>query len=1218
MLNRTGSGATTVTTHPYLQELRQRVLVFDGAMGTTIQRVKLTAADYGGERYDGCPEILAVTRPDAIAEIHAAYLEAGCDVLETDTFTGTRIKLDDYQLGDRTHEINRAAARLARQVADRFSTPERPRFVAGSMGPSGMLPSSDDPSLSNITYQQLAEVYREQAAALIEGGVDLLLIETSQDILEVRAAITGIRRAFAQLERALPIQAQVTLDTSGRMLLGTDIAAAATILLRMRVDIIGLNCSTGPEHMREPVRYLTEHMPLPISTIPNAGLPLNVGGQAVYPLEPDPLAEALCEFVGEFGVNVVGGCCGTTPDHMRRVVQALSELSPEARGKPQARLSRFVADPAAGRASRLQVASAVRAASLTQDPPPLLVGERVNAQGSRKAKQALLADDYDTLLAIAREQVESGAHILDVQVAVTERADEVDQMHRTVKKLEMGVEAPLVIDTTEASVVQAALETYPGRAVINSINLENGRQRVDAVLPLAREHGAAVVALTIDEQGMARTAERKLEVARRIHAIATEDFGLDPEALIFDALTFPVTTGQEDLRDSAVQTIEAIRRIKAELPGVLTILGVSNVSFGVKPHARAALNSVFLYHAVRAGLDAAIVNPAHITPYAEIPDDQRQLCDDLLLDRSEDALPRFIAYYEQHGADAAAGGRGEQADPTEGMTVDQRVHYQILHRKKAGIEDLIDVTVAGRAAGMEPGSPGAPARPEGVPAPGEPLDGWTTTPALSAAAVDVLNNVLLPAMKDVGDRFGAGELILPFVLQSAEVMKRAVAHLERYLERAEGYTKGKVVLATVFGDVHDIGKNLVNTILSNNGYTVYDLGKQVPLNTILDKAVEVNADAIGLSALLVSTSKQMPLCVQELHRRGMQVPVIVGGAAINRAYGRRILFVGEDGREEPYGPGVFYARDAFEGLELMDQLTDPERRVAVVDKVKREAVEARDAEQRRGAVASAGPAAGPARSSLPPAPVVVAPFWGSRVLDRVAVEDVAVYLDRNALFRGRWGGVAHGEEYARLVREEFEPRLEHMLREARQRRSLHPRAVYGYFPCRAEGDDVVILDPADHSRVVERFTFPRQPDGERLSLADYFATADGQPTAMGLQVVTMGDRASCEVERMQAAGEYSEAYFLHGLSVQMAEAMADYVNARVRRELALPGGAGKRYSWGYAAIPDLSDHTRVFRLLGVEEAIGVTLTAAYQLVPEQSTAAVVVPHPGAVYFAIRP
>ncbi|HEV2460846.1 MAG TPA: dihydropteroate synthase, partial [Ktedonobacterales bacterium] len=895
-----------------------------------------------------------------------------------------------------------------------------------------------------------------------------------------------------------------------------------------------------------------------------------------------------------------------------RIRERLADLSPAQLHHPLDRLAGF--GPEERRRASLPVASAVRAVALAQDPAPLIVGERVNAQGSRKVKQALLADDYDTLLQVARQQVEGGAHVLDVQVALTERGDEADQMRLAVKKLEMGIEAPLVIDTTEAGVVQSALETYPGRAVINSVNLENGRQRVDSVLPLAREHGSAVVALTIDEEGMAKTAEKKLEVARRIYEIATREYGLPPEALLFDALTFPVTTGQEELRDSALQTFEGIRRIKAELPGVLIILGVSNASFGVAPHARAALNSVFLYHAVEAGLDAAIVNPAHITPYAEVPAEERTLCDDLLFNRDPDALPRFIAYYESHGAAAK---KEEQADPTAGMTVDQRIHYQILHRKKEGVEALIDAAVAYRTAGLAAEDADPAARPEGVPAPGEPLDGWVTTSELSRCAVDVLNGVLLPAMKDVGDRFGAGELILPFVLQSAEVMKKSVAHLERYLERSEGFTKGRVVLATVFGDVHDIGKNLVNTILSNNGYTVYDLGKQVPLNTIIDKALEVKADAIGLSALLVSTSKQMPLCVGELHRRGIQVPVIVGGAAINRAYGRRILYVGEDGHAEPFGPGVFYARDAFEGLETMDQLMDPQKRPQLVEKVKREAAAARETEAKRDAAKSA-PAAAPVRSNLPPAPVVTPPFWGPRMLDRVAVEDVARCLDLNALYRGRWGVVAHGAEYERLIAEQFAPRLERMLREARQKRQLRPRAVYGYFPARTEGDSLIVLDPNDHTRTLERFDFPRQPEGEHLCLADYFATADGSPTTVALQVVTMGDRASEETAKLQAAGDYSEAYFLHGLSVQMAEAMADYVNERVCRELGYTGGQGKRFSWGYAAIPELADHERAFRLLGVPEALGVTLTESHQLVPEQSTAAIVVPHPDAVYFAVRP
>ncbi|HEY6408358.1 MAG TPA: homocysteine S-methyltransferase family protein, partial [Ktedonobacteraceae bacterium] len=828
----------------FLDILAERVIIYDGAMGTNIQRYQLSAEDYGGQATEGCNEYLVLTKPAVVEEIHAGFFEAGCDVIETDSFTASWLKLDEYGIGALTSEVNLTAARLARRVADSYSTAKHPRFVAGSIGPTGMLPSSNDPLLSNITYQQLAEIFQEQAAALLEGGVDVLLIETSQDILEVRATITGIRRAMQQVGRKVPIQAQVSLDTSGRMLLGTDIAAVMTTLVALRVDIVGLNCSTGPEHMREPLRFLAENCPLPISTIPNAGIPLNVNGLAVYPMEPEPMAAALRDFISEFGVNIVGGCCGSSHEHLKAIVKAC-------RNEP--RCARPGADNNFSHKdfSRITppfVSSGIRATALQQVPAPLLVGERVNSQGSRKAKQALLSDDYDTLLAIGREQAESGAHVLDVCVALTERTDEAEQMAKTVKKLSMGIEAPLQIDSTEPDVIKAALETYPGRAIINSVNMETGRERIDIIVPMAVEHGSAVVALTIDEISMGKTTERKVEIAHKIYDICVHEYGLAPNALIFDVLTFPVTTGQEELSSAAIETLEAITQTKAELPGVLTILGVSNVSFGLQPHARAVLNSVFLYHAVKAGLDLAIVNPLHITPYAEIDSQQRQLADDLIYNRA-DALPRYIAYFEEHAPQQQ--NEHSKVDPTEGMNLAERIHWQVLHRHREGIEPLVSEIIEERAQEM------------GV--------------AQSEAAVNVLNTVLLPAMKDVGDRFGAGELILPFVLQSAEVMKRAVAHLEGYLEKVEGYTKGKIVLATVFGDVHDIGKNLVNTILSNNGYTVYDLGKQVPLNTILDKAIEVNADAIGLSALLVSTSKQMPLCVRELYKRGLNFPVIVGG-----------------------------------------------------------------------------------------------------------------------------------------------------------------------------------------------------------------------------------------------------------------------------------------------------------------------------------------------------
>src|SRR6266542_2112530 len=810
---------------PYLKELNKRVLIYDGAMGTSIQRFNLTPDDFGGKALEGCNDHLVLTRPDIIQQIHESFLNVGVDVVETCTFQSTPRRLTEWGLGDKVRDVNVAAARIAREAADKYATPDKPKFVAGSMGPTGMLPSSSDPALGNITFEELSQNFYEQAKYLVEGGVDVLLVETSQDILEVKAAVAGIERLFVELGRRIPLQTQVTLDTSGRMLLGTDIASAMTTLEALNVDVIGLNCSTGPEHMREPVRYLAEHATMPLSVIPNAGLPLNTGvGEAVYPLKPEPMATALAEFVKDFGVRIVGGCCGTTPEHLDAVVKAIRGNGAAAGAPPT------TIDRASGRPPRHhhvpRVSSAMRAITLHQDPPPLLVGERVNSQGSRKVKRLLLADDYEGILEVARDQVDSGAHVLDVCVALTERADEAEQMSKVVKLLSMSVETPLVIDSTEANVIEAALEHIPGRGIVNSINMENGRKRIDAVVPLVKKHGAAVIALTIDEIGMAKTRERKLEVAKKIYDIVVGEYGLLPDALIFDDLTFTLATGDAEWIDSAKETIEGIRLIKRELPGVSTILGVSNVSFGLTPEARAVLNSVFLHHCVSAGLDAAIVNPAHINPYAEISEVERELANDLVFNKRPDALQRFIEHFSKETDQSEKTDQTDKADPTAGMTPDQRIHWMILHRKKEGIEDQLD------AAGVRDNP------------------------------VRVLNEVLLPAMKEVGDKFGAGELILPFVLQSAEVMKKAVKHLELFLEKAEGYTKGKVVLATVYGDVHDIGKSLVNTILS--------------------KAVEVEADAIGLSALLVSTSKQMPLCVKELDKRQMKIPVLIGGAAINR------------------------------------------------------------------------------------------------------------------------------------------------------------------------------------------------------------------------------------------------------------------------------------------------------------------------------------------------
>ena len=1155
---------------PYLEALKRRVLIYDGAMGTNIQRYNLSAEDFGGKALEGCNDNLVLTRPDVIQAIHESFLAVGCDVVETCTFQSTPRRLKEWGLGDKVREINVAAARLARAAADKYSTPDQPRFVAASMGPTGMLPSSSDPVLSQISYAELADNFYEQAKYLVEGGVDLLLIETSQDILEVKAAVAGIERLFAEIGRRLPLQTQVTLDVSGRMLLGTDIASAMTTLESLKVDVIGLNCSTGPEHMREPVRYLSEHATLPLSVIPNAGLPLNTGvGEAVYPLEPAPMATALSEFVKDFGVRIVGGCCGTTPEHLSAIVEAVRDAE---RAKKPVNHAQHVP----------RVSSAMRAITLHQDPPPLLVGERVNAQGSRKVKRLLLADDYEGILEVAREQVDSGAHVLDVCVALTERGDEAEQMSKVVKLLSMSVETPLVIDSTEANVIEAALEHIPGRGIVNSINMENGRKRIDSVVPLVKKHGAAVIALTIDEIGMAKTRERKLEVAKKIYDIVVGEYGLAPEDLIYDALTFTLATGDAEWIDSGKETVEGIRLIKRELPGVSTILGVSNVSFGLTPDARSVLNSVFLHHCVQAGLDAAIVNPAHIRPYAEISAGERELADDLVFNKRPDALQRFIEYFASAGGDGTAA-QVEKEDPTAGMTAEQKIHWMILHRKKEGIEEQLD------AAGVR------------------------------EHPVKVLNEVLLPAMKEVGDKFGAGELILPFVLQSAEVMKKAVKHLELFLEKAEGYTKGKVVLATVYGDVHDIGKSLVNTILSNNGYTVFDLGKQVPVNTILDKAVEVGADAIGLSALLVSTSKQMPLCVQELDKRGMQIPVLIGGAAINRRFGRRALFV--EG-ERAYDSGVFYCKDAFEGLETMDVLQDPKKRGLFVVKNLDDARNDVFLRTNVGKDIAVGDAGGDRSDVAANNPLPSPPFWGTRVIRDVPIDEVFDLLDLDELFRLQWGARGSGDQYKSTIKNEFEPALERLKKDAKKNGWINPQVVYGYFPAQSQGNDVIIYDPAAYSsdggslREIARFHFPRMVGRERLCLADYIRNVEsGDVDVLPLQIVTVGKEATKRFDELQGRNEYTEAFYSHGLSVESAEAVAEWAHRRIKKELGVP--SGKRYSWGYGACPDLDDHTTVFKLLPAKEALGMDLTESFQLLPEQSTAAVIIHHPEAKYYAVR-
>jgi 5-methyltetrahydrofolate--homocysteine methyltransferase len=1143
----------------FLATLRERVVVYDGGMGATLEMFDLDLErDY---RLPGrCHEALVLNRPDVIEGVHASMLDAGAVVVETDTFQASRLKLSEWGLAEETLQINRCAAEIARRAAGEH------RFVAGSIGPTGFLPASDDPTLGQITFAELVAVFAEQATGLVQGGADLIIIETAQDILEVKAAVFGAREAFKLTDRTLPIQCSLSLlPNGGKMLLGTDISAALATLEALEVDLIGLNCSTGPEDMRDAIRFLGETSSKPVHCIPNAGLPLQgPNGETIFPEKPEPLAATLGEFVERYGVQIVGGCCGTTPEHIAAIAERVASA-----GAPQARPQRRAP----------HVSSMMSATALVQDPRPTLVGERVNSQGSRRAKELLLAEDYEGLVSVAEDQVLGGAHVLDVCVALTERSDEAEQMRAVVKRISLTQPAPIQIDSTEPEVLQAALEQIPGRAIVNSINLEAGREKLDRVVPLAKAHGAALIALTIDEQGMAKTAQRKLEIAQRITSLCAEEHGFDREALIFDCLTFTLTTGDAEWRPSAIETIEGIRAIKAGIAGVKTSLGVSNVSFGVGMEARRVINSVFLHHCVQAGLDLAMVNPNHITPYPEIDEAERELADDLVFNRREDALERLIGHFESREGVAES---PQQADPTEGMEPEQALHFHILRRRKDGVEEWIDRSVE------------------------------------KIGAVPTLNEVLLPAMKEVGDKFGAGELILPFVLQSAEVMKRAVAQLERYLDRIEGYTKGTVVLATVFGDVHDIGKSLVGTILSNNGYTVVDLGKQVPISTILDAAVEHDATAIGLSALLVSTSKQMPACVQELHERGLGFPVLVGGAAINRNFALRILYPHGMDCEDVYAPGVFYCKDAFEGLARMDRLTDPEQREPLLSETRAAARALREA-----------PADEP--SNLPPLhdasvrsaartdnPVPSPPFWGVRELD-VDMDAVYRHLDTHVLFKLHWGGRGvKGEQWRALLREDFQPRLERMWR---TQTYLHPRALLGYFPCNAEGNELIVWDPADFDparpRELERLQFPRQPRHDRICLADFFRPlGSGEPDVVALQAVTAGAEVSELLARLEAEGEFAEQLFVHGLGVQCAEGLAEWLHARVRAELGIAPAQGRRYSWGYPACPEPSEHEKVFRLLDAPS-IGLALSGGYAVEPEQSTLAIVAHHPQAVYFGMK-
>ncbi len=1147
--------------------LAERVVVADGAMGTMLQASDATGEDFAG--YEGCNEILNVTRPDIVTGVHDAYLEAGADCVTTNSFGANLGNLGEYGITERIGELSEVSARLARAAADRWATPDRPRWVLGSIGPGTKLPT-----LGHTTFRELRDSYQANAAGLLRGGADALIIETCQDLLQAKAAIIGAKRAVAHLGSGTVIIAQVTIETTGAMLLGSEIAAALTAMEPLGIDMIGLNCATGPGEMSEHLRYLAAHARIPISCEPNAGLPMLTPDGARYPLTPAELADAHDRFTREFGLSLVGGCCGTTPEHIAALASRLASRA-VVRRRPR---------PEPG------VASLYAHVPFRQDTAFLAIGERTNANGSKAFRDAMLEGRYEDCVQIARSQTRDGAHLLDVCIDYVGR-DGVADMREVVGRLATAATLPLVLDSTEPAVIEAGLELTGGRAVINSVNYEDGDgpdSRIARVMPLVREHGAAVIALAIDEQGQARTAEWKVAVAERLIGDLTGNWGMRVEDIIVDCLTFPIATGQEETRRDAIETIGAIAELKRRHPAVQTTLGVSNVSFGLKPAARAVLNSVFLAECVRAGLDSAIVHAARIVPIARIPDEQRQVALDLVYDRRRegyDPLARLLDLFE--GVDVA-GLKASRAAELAALPLWDRLKRRIIDGERAGLEADLEAALEQRP------------------------------------ALEIVNDVLLDGMKTVGELFGSGQMQLPFVLTSAEVMKASVAYLEPHMERSGEEGKGKIVLATVKGDVHDIGKNLVDIILSNNGYDVINIGIKQPISSIVAAAEDNGADVIGMSGLLVKSTVVMRDNLAELNSRGLasRWPVLLGGAALTRAYVEQDLASLFDGE-------VRYARDAFEGLRLMDAAMA----------VKRGADGAKLPELRTRRVRAAATAAPdiPDRAATDRSdvstdvPVPEAPFLGTEVIKGIPLAEYAAYLDQRALFMGQWGlkpSRGGGLSYEELVETEGRPRLRMWLERAQTEGLLEAAVVYGYFRCVSSGNDLIVLT-ADGVTELERFTFPRQRRDRRLCLADFFKPQDsGQTDVVAFQLATMGPRVSAATGELFAKNAYREYLELHGLSVQLAEALAEYWHTRVRRELGV-GGAdpgdlagffrvdyrGARYSFGYPACPDLADRAKVMRLLEPSR-IGVELSEEMQLHPEQSTDAIVVHHPEAKYFSV--
>jgi len=1199
-----------------LHSAEHPVLVFDGATGTSLQQMDLSAEDFGGAALEGCNENLVFTRPDAVQAVHRLFLDAGCDVIETDTFGAASTVLAEYDLQDQAFAINKRAAELAREMAEAYSTPEKPRFVAGSMGPTTKLPT-----LGHIDFDELRDAFAEQAEGLLAGDVDLFIVETCQDVLQIKAALQGIEQAFAKTGQRRPLMVSVTMETTGTMLVGSDIAAVVAILEPFPIDVLGLNCATGPEQMKEHVRYLSEHSPFVVSCIPNAGLPENIGGVAHYRLTPVEMKMQLMHFVEDLGVQVIGGCCGTTPAHIAALAELAAELKPAPRRVRTPELRQNPKDPRPALAYEPSASSIYGTTPYLQDNSFLIIGERLNASGSKKVRDLLAEEDWDGLVAVARGQVKENAHVLDVNVDYVGRDGERD-MKQLVSRLVTNVNLPLMLDSTEWQKMEAGLKVAGGKCILNSTNYEDGDERFFKVLELARTYGAAVVVGTIDEEGMARTAERKFAIAQRAYRDALE-FGIPAHEIFYDPLALPISTGIEEDRENGLATVEAIRLIRQNLPGVHVVLGVSNVSFGLSPAARIVLNSVFLHDCCEAGMDAAIVSPAKILPLVKISEEHQQVCRDLIHDNRRfdngvcvyDPLTELTKLFEGVSAKEARASGPQLSD----LPIEERLKQHIIDGERIGLEDALKIALERY----------------------QPLA--------------IINTFLLDGMKVVGELFGAGQMQLPFVLQSAETMKSAVAFLEPLMDKVEGEStaKAKFLIATVKGDVHDIGKNLVDIILTNNGYEVINLGIKQPVEAIIEAQQQHNADCIAMSGLLVKSTAFMKDNLEAFNAAGIDVPVILGGAALTPR------FVNKDCREV-YRGQVIYGRDAFADLRFMDAFVaarDAEQwdngrgflagapeglglEPATDDTAAPPIATAANAAPEAEAAASTDPAtAAPANDhrsdAVPEEPALSPPFWGSRVLTEaeIPLEQVFAYLDRNALFAGQWQlRKAQGQSrelYDAMLAEKAEPVLQQWMTRCLEQQLLTPRVAYGYFPCGREGNSVVVFDPDQRSRELGRFALPRQRSGNRYCIADFYQDlAGGQPTdVLPMQAVTMGERATSFAQELFKGDQYSDYLYFHGLGVQMAEALAEWVHAQIRGELGFgdPAGMplrdvlaqryrGSRYSFGYPACPNVADSRQQLAWLQTDR-IGLSMDESDQLEPEQSTTALVALHSQARYFA---